>query len=203
MPATKRQKNMTQAAKAESFRQQHHEKKILILPNVWDTISARLISSSGFPSLATASFSVAAANGYLDGEKIPFDKLLHVVREITSAVDAPVSVDFERGYCSDLPTLADNVRRLLDAGAIGINIEDRAASGKELYSVDEQCRKLDTIRETAIKHGVNIFINARTDAYLLKIDNNFMDETIRRGKAYQNAGADGFYPVLVDNYTHI
>ncbi len=194
---------MTQAEKAESFRQQHHENKILILPNVWDTISARLISASGFRSLATASFSVAAANGYEDGEKIPLDKLLNVVSEISKAVDVPVSVDFERGYSPDLPTLSDNVRRLLDAGAIGINIEDRATSGKELYSVDEQCRKLETIREAGIKHGVNIFINARTDAYLLKLDSNFIEETIRRGKAYQSAGADGFYPVLVDNYADI
>jgi 2-methylisocitrate lyase-like PEP mutase family enzyme len=189
-----------QADKADSFRRQHHENKILILPNVWDTITARLISSSGFNSLATASFSVAAANGYEDGEKIPFDKVVKVVTEISDAVDVPVSVDFERGYANDLASLADNVRQLLEAGAIGINIEDRASDGKGLVSVDAQCKKLETIREAGIKFGVNIFINARTDAYLLKA-NNFMNDTIERGKAYQNAGADCFYPVLIDNYS--
>ncbi len=194
---------MTQAEKAESFRKQHHENKILILPNVWDTISARLIASAGFRSVATASFSVAAANGYPDGEKIPFEKLLDVVSEISAAVDVPVSVDFERGYSSDLTTLSDNVRRLLDAGAIGVNIEDRAPSGNELYSIDAQCKKLETIREAGIKQGVNIFINARTDAYLLKATSNFLDETIRRGKAYETAGADGSYPILVDNYADL
>ena len=194
---------MNQPEKAESFRQQHHDKKMLLLPNVWDTITARLISSAGFRSLATASFSVAAANGYEDGEKIPFDKVVKVVAEITNAVDVPVSVDFERGYADDLPSLADNVKRLLAAGAIGINIEDRTSSGKDLFSLREQCKKLETIREAGIKYGVNIFINARTDAYLLKTGSNFMDETIERGKSYQDAGADCFYPILMDNYSDI
>lgn len=194
---------MEQSEKAEIFHRQHLENKILILPNVWDTITARLISSAGFRSLATASFSVAAGNGYEDGEKIPFDKVVKVVAEITNAVDVPVSVDFERGYANDLASLADNVRRLLEAGAIGINIEDRASTGKGLVSVDAQCKKLETIREAGIKYGVNIFINARTDAYLLKISSNFMDDTIERGKAYQDAGADCFYPVLIDNYSDI
>ena len=194
---------MNQSEKAELFRKQHHEKRILLLPNVWDTITARLISSAGFHSLATASFSVAAANGYEDGEKIPFDKLVKVVAEIANAVDVPVSVDFERGYANDLPSLADNIRQLLAAGAIGINIEDRASSGKGLVSISEQCKKLETIREAGIKYGINMFINARTDAYLLKTGNNFIDETIERGKAYQDAGADCFYPVAIDNYSDI
>src|SRR5690349_8402747 len=141
---------MTQSTKAEHFRQQHHEKNLLLLPNVWDTLSARLITSTGFKSLATASFSLAASNGYPDGEQIPFNKLLNVVSEIVAAVDVPVSVDFERGYANDIPSLADNINRLLDAGAIGINIEDRTADGK-LTSIEEQCKKLETIRETGIK----------------------------------------------------
>lgn len=194
---------MNQSEKAESFRQQHHEKKILLLPNVWDTITARLITSAGFPSLATASFSVAAANGFEDGEKIPFTRVVEVVTEITSAVDVPVSVDFERGYAGDLKSLADNVKQLLEAGAIGINIEDRASNGKELVSTEEQCKKLETIRETAIKYGVNMFINARTDACVLKVSPNYIDDAIERGNAYRDAGADGFYPVLIDNYAYI
>jgi 2-methylisocitrate lyase-like PEP mutase family enzyme len=193
---------MNQSDKAEDFRRQHHENKILLLPNVWDTITARLVSSSGFRSLATASFSIAAANGHEDGQKIPFDKVVKVVKEITEAVDVPVSVDFERGYANDLASVGDNVTELLKAGAIGINIEDRAPDGKGLVPVDTQCKKLETIREAGKKYGVNIFINARTDAYLLK-GNNFMSDTIERGKAYQDAGADCFYPVLIDNYADI
>ncbi len=194
---------MNQSQKAESFRQQHRGNKILLLPNVWDTITARLIASIGFPSVATASFSIAAANGYEDGEKIPFDKLIKAVAEITNAVDVPVSVDFERGYADSLSLLADNVKRLLDAGAIGMNIEDRGPDGKALLSVAAQCKKLETIREVGIKYGVNIFINARTDAYLLKLDSHFMEDTIERGKAYLTAGADCFYPILVDNHSDI
>ena len=193
---------MNQSDKAEDFRRQHHENRILLLPNVWDTITARLISALGFRSLATASFSIAAANGYEDGEKISFDKVVKIVNDITRSVDVPVSVDFERGYANDLASLGDNVTQLLKAGAIGINIEDRAPDGKGLVPVDAQCKKLATIREAGRKYGVKIFINARTDAYLLK-GNNFMNDTIERGKAYQNAGADCFYPVLIDNYADI
>ena len=193
---------MTQSAKAEHFRQQHHEKNLLLLPNVWDTLSARLITSAGFRSLATASFSLAAANGYPDGEQIPFNKLLNVVSEIVAAVDVPVSVDFERGYAKDMPSLAENVSRLLDAGAIGVNIEDRTANGT-LTPIEEQCKKLETIREAGIKKGVNIFINARTDAYLLKLSKTYMEDTIERGKAYEKAGADCFYPVAINSYSDI
>ena len=193
---------MTQSSKADLFRQQHHENNILLLPNVWDPLSARLISSAGFKSLATASFSVAASNGYQDGEQIPFKKLLNVVSEIVAAVDVPVSVDFERGYAKDIPSLADNISRLLDAGAVGLNIEDRTANGT-LTSIEEQCRKLETIREIGIKKGVNIVINARTDAYLLKLSNTYMDETIERAKAFAKAGADCFYPVAINNYSDI
>jgi 2-methylisocitrate lyase-like PEP mutase family enzyme len=194
---------MTQSQKSEIFLQQHRDKKILVLPNVWDALSARLIASAGFTSLATASFSLAAAHGYEDGEKIPFTKLIQVVKEITSAVDVPVSVDFERGYANDLSSLADNIRRLLDAGAIGINIEDRDPNGKALISTTAQCKKLETIREAATKHGVHIVINARTDAYLLKLDTNYLKETIARAKAYQDAGADCLYPIAIDNYSDI
>lgn len=194
---------MTQSQKSEIFLQQHRDKKILILPNVWDALSARLIASAGFTSLATASFSLAAGHGYEDGEKIPFAKLVQVVGEITSAVDVPVSVDFERGYANDLPSLADNIRRLLDAGAIGINIEDRDANGKSLIPIPAQCKKLETIREAATKHGVHIVINARTDGYLLKLHTDYLKETISRSKAYQDAGADCLYPIAIDNYSDI
>jgi 2-methylisocitrate lyase-like PEP mutase family enzyme len=191
---------MTQSEKSELFLQQHRSKRILLLPNVWDALSARLIASAGFNSLATASFSLAAAHGYEDGEKIPFPKLMEVVGEITKAVDVPVSVDFERGYAMDLPLLADNVRRVLDAGAVGINIEDRDANGRTLTSVAAQCKKLETIREAAIKHGVHMVINARTDAYLLKLDADYFNDTLSRGKAYRDTGADCFYPIGIDNY---
>ena len=194
---------MTQSEKAESFRAQHREGKLLLLPNVWDTITARLIFSAGFSSLATASFSVAASNGFEDGEKIPFAKLLSIVRDIANAVPVPLSVDFERGYSESLSTLADNIKRLLDAGAVGINIEDRDSSGKYLVSAQDQCKKLETIRKAGMDYGVNILINARTDAYLLKSSSKFMDDTIERGRAYQDAGADCFYPVLIDNYADI
>lgn len=194
---------MTQAQKSELFREQHRDKKILLLPNVWDSLSARLIVSAGFNSVATASFSLAAAHGYEDGEKIPFAKLLEVVAEITKAVDVPVSVDFERGYAADLASLADNVRRLLDAGAIGVNIEDRDADGRTLTSIAAQCKKLETIRETGIKYGMHIVINARTDAYLLKLDTDYFKDTLLRGKAYRDTGADCFYPLGIDNYSDI
>lgn len=194
---------MSLSQKADFFRQQHHQNTLLLLPNVWDILTARLMVSAGFQSLATASFSVAATNGYQDGEKIPFDRLIEVVARIAGGVDVPVSVDFERGYASDLSSLGDNIKRLVEAGAIGVNIEDRSPDGKGLITAEAHCKKIETIREAGIKSGVNIVINARTDAYLLKLNEHYLAETIERGKAYQKAGADCFYPVAMDNYSDI
>jgi 2-methylisocitrate lyase-like PEP mutase family enzyme len=192
----------TQAAKAELFRSQHHTGKMLILPNIWEAMGAKLMVKEGYPSVATASVATAFSNGYSDGENIPFAQLLTVVSRITSAVDVPVTVDIERGYADGIPQLKRNISLLIENGAVGINIEDSMPERKGLYSIADHCRKLEAVRETAIRSGVPLVVNARSDMFALKME-NAVSLASERGQAYKSAGADCFYPILADNYEDI
>jgi 2-methylisocitrate lyase-like PEP mutase family enzyme len=191
-----------QAAKAEIFRHQHLDKKLLILPNIWDTMGARLMEITGFPSVATASVSVAISNGFADGENIPFDQLLTVVRKISESVNLPVTVDMERGYAESISQLKENIHLLIEHGAVGINLEDSRPDHKSLCNTDEQCRKIEAVRETGVQTGVPIVINARTDCFFLKITDAFT-QAVQRAMAYKSAGADCVYPILMNNYDEI
>ena len=194
---------LTQAEKAILFRNQHHSGKILILPNIWDQLGAKILERAGYPSIATASVATALTNGYKDGEKIPFIRLLKTVAGITSAVSLPLTVDIERGFADSLFLLKENIRLLIENGAIGINIEDSHADHKGLFKTEEQCRKIEAIREVGIQCGVSIVINARTDIFLLKTENDAFGQAIARGLAYKAAGADCFYPIVMNDYEEI
>jgi 2-methylisocitrate lyase-like PEP mutase family enzyme len=189
----------SQAAKAEIFRSQHLSGKLLVLPNIWDALGARLLQKAGFKSVATASVATALSYGYLDGEKIPFADLLKIVNQIAAAVSLPVTVDIERGFADSILKLKENIRRLVENGAIGINIEDSIPDRKGLYTIEEQCHKIEGIREAAVQCGVPIVINARTDVFLQNHE-NAMVRAIERGRAYKLAGADCFYPIVLNNY---
>jgi 2-methylisocitrate lyase-like PEP mutase family enzyme len=194
---------LTQADKAILFRNQHHSGKILILPNIWDQLGAKILEKAGYPSIATASVATALTNGYQDGEKIPFARLLKTVARITSAVSLPLTVDIERGFADSLFLLKENIRLLIENGAVGINIEDSHADHKGLFKIVEQCRKIEAIREVGIQCGVSIVINARTDIFLLKTEKDAFSQAIERGLAYKAAGADCFYPIVMNNYEDI
>lgn len=101
---------LTQADKAEFFRNQHRSGKLLLLPNIWDPLGAKLMEKAGYHSIATASVATALSNGYLDGEKIPFVQLLNAVDRITAAVSLPLTVDIERGFADSLLLLKENIR---------------------------------------------------------------------------------------------
>ena len=192
----------TQAEKAKIFRNQHLDKKLLILPNIWDAMGARMMEITGFPSVATASVSVAISNGFADGENIPFHHLLTVVRKISEAVNLPVTVDMERGYAEMIPQLKENIRLLIEHGAVGINLEDSLPDHTNLCEIDMQCRKIEAVREAGIHSGVPIVINARTDCFFLKIPDAF-SQAVQRAEAYKSAGADCVYPILMNNYEEI
>src|SRR5881397_2916308 len=113
-----------QKERARQFLELHRGPQILVLPNVWDAASARIIEDEGFPALATSSAGLANALGYRDGEQIPLDDLLWMVRRITRVVQVPVSVDFESGFAKTPEQMVANCRLLLDAGVVGINLED-------------------------------------------------------------------------------
>jgi 2-methylisocitrate lyase-like PEP mutase family enzyme len=192
-----------QVSLANQFRHQHHGTQLLILPNIWDALGARLMEKIGYPSVATASVATALVNGYLDGEHIPFRRLLEIVRSISSSVQLPLTVDVERGFAENIIQLQENIRLLIEHGAIGINIEDSLPDHKRLYPIKEQCRKIEAVRETGIQVGVPLVINARTDVFLIEPSPSAVTEGIERGRAYKDAGADCIYPVTINNYEDI
>lgn len=186
-----------------TFRQLHHAGEPFLLPNVWDPFSAKLVAIAGFPAIGTASIAVAAVNNYLDGEQIPFSVLTDVVSRISSVVNRPITVDMESGYGSDISILKDNVRQLIHAGAVGINIEDVLPGSSELLTLKEQCTRITAVRKAAEESGIDLFINARTDVLLHDRTQSAYGDLLTRGKAYRDAGADCFYPILIDSYSQI
>jgi 2-methylisocitrate lyase-like PEP mutase family enzyme len=194
---------ITQREKADIFRDLHVKGNPLILFNVWDAGSAKAIEEAGAKAIATGSWSVAAANGFGDGEKLPLDFALANLERIVANVNAPVTIDFEGGYTRDNAELKENIQKVIAAGAIGINFEDRIIGGKELYTIEEQCTRIDAIRTASEQAAIPLFINARTDVFLqtypAKHDEAQLDESIRRAAAYASAGASGlFAPGLRD-----
>lgn len=189
-----------QQNRALQFKQLHHNGRLLVLPNIWDPLGAALLEQVGYAAIATASASVAYSNGYPDGEKISFNEVVTILHKITGAVALPVTADIESGYAEDDDTFNKNIERLLDSGIAGINIEDTHHQSHNLQPMDTQCLRIARIRQIASAKGIPLFINARTDVYLhgeQQSEKEKLEETIRRGKVYKDAGADGFYPMLL------
>ena len=183
----------TQRAKAEAFRAMHDRSKILVLPNAWDPMSARVIEEAGARAIATTSAGVAFSVGYPDGEAMPRDEMIAAITRIARVVTVPVSADIESGFAHDARDVAETVRRVIEAGAVGINLEDAIHGGPPaLYDLETAVDRVRAAREAANSAGVPIVINARTDVYLLSIgepDARF-DHAVRRANAYRKAGAD-------------
>jgi 2-methylisocitrate lyase-like PEP mutase family enzyme len=181
--------------KAAQFHALHIKGKPLVLYNAWDAGSAKAIADGGAPAIATSSWSVAKAQGYQDGEDIPFDLAHRIIARIAASVDLPVSADFESGYTNNDDELTNNIARLLDLGIVGINFEDRVVKGSGLYDIDRQARRIAAIRRAADAKGVALFINARTDLFLGQGNepSTTIDAAIDRAKAYGDAGASGFF----------
>src|SRR6202043_863513 len=193
---------MHQTDKAKRFAALDVKGAPLLLYNAWDAGSAKSILDAGAKAIATSSWSVAAAQGYGDGEAIPIAFAEQIVGRITATVDIPVTMDFEGGYSEDDGELAANITRLLDLGIIGINFEDRIVKGSGLYGIDRQARRIAAIRKAAEQKGVDLFINARTDVFFEHGDAaaQAVGEALDRAKAYAAAGASGFFiPGLVDD----
>ncbi len=174
---------------AETFHSLHRQKDILILPNAWDAGSAKVIEDAGAKAIATSSAGVAWALGYPDGDALPPKKLADLAANITGVIRIPLSVDFEGAYTKNPAKVAENLKPIIDAGAVGINIEDGEGTPELL------AKKIEKARNTAESLGVNLFINARTDVYLQEIGSpeNRAGETIDRAARYRDSGADGIF----------
>ena len=159
-----------QKKKAEAFRAMHTGTGAVLLPNVWDVASARIIEEAGFQAIATTSAGIAFAQGFPDGQKIPADQMITTVAHIASAVRVPVTADVEAGYGQRPEDAARTACNVIDAGAVGMNFEDATGdSDSPLTELTLQLERLRAIRETAEELRVPIVLNARTDVYLLQI----------------------------------
>lgn len=169
----------------------HSGKEILLLPNAWDVASARVIEESGFKAIATSSAGIAFSLGYPDGQKISCEEMLAVIARIVKAVRVPVTADVEAGYGNTPEDAGRTARAVLDAGAVGMNLED-AVSENALVDLSLQLEKIHAVREMGNRLRIPIVLNARTDVYLLQIGEpaKRYDETVRRLSAFRQAGAD-------------
>ncbi|MEQ1474674.1 MAG: isocitrate lyase/phosphoenolpyruvate mutase family protein, partial [Candidatus Acidiferrum sp.] len=190
------------AAKADAFRTMHQAPPILVLPNAWDAVSARLFVKAGAKAIATTSAGVAATLGYPDGQQIPRALMLEAIGRIARAVNVPVTADIEAGYATTPPELAETIRGVIDAGAVGCNLEDATGiTPKILFEIEEQLARIGAAREAGDRAGVPVVINARTDVYLASVGDpeKRFSETVRRANAYREAGADClFVPGVTD-----
>lgn len=197
--------NLNQPQKARALLALHSGGGALLLPNIWDVASARIIEQAGFPALATTSAGVAFAQGYPDGQKIPGDVMIAAVAQIAGAVSVPVTADVEAGYGTKPEDVARTARAVITAGAVGMNFEDAPGdAGRSLVDLTLQVEKIRAIREAADQAGVPLVLNARTDVYLLQVGEaaKRYDETVSRLSAYRGAGADCvFAPGLRDSAT--
>jgi len=186
----------TQAEKARKFLALHLGPRILVLPNAWDVASARIFEDAGFPAIATSSAAVANSLGYPDGQKISRDEMLEVVARIVRAVSVPVTADMEAGYGKTPEDLGYTAVAVIEAGAVGCNIEDCPGEGSsELFPVALQQQKLRAMVDAAKKRGVPLVINARTDIFLEEIGEpaTRAERTIERLNAYRDAGAASLF----------
>lgn len=194
----------TLADKARLFQALHKGNAMFIIPNVWNAGSARIFEKEGFPCVATTSAGIAYMLGHADGEKVSIDDLALATSQITNRVNIPVSCDFERGYSENLATIKENARKLLNAGAVGFNIEDGALDGKSLEALDKQLFKIKAMLEVKKETGIDFVINARSCVYWSGIgtEEEKLQTAITRGNAFLNAGADCvFIPGAINEAT--
>jgi 2-methylisocitrate lyase-like PEP mutase family enzyme len=193
----------SQHDKAVAFSQLHVKGDPVIIFNVWDAGTAKIMEELGAKAIATGSWAVAIAHGYEDGEKLPLELALANLERVVASVSIPVSLDFESGYGQTPAAVKASAAQAIAAGAIGINFEDQNIEANELYSVADQSARIEAIRQAADEAGVPLFINARTDIFLNNAPETHSDahleEAIVRAAAYKTAGASGFFaPGLAD-----
>jgi 2-methylisocitrate lyase-like PEP mutase family enzyme len=187
-----------QAQQAELFRNKHAGPRLLLLPNAWDAMSARVFVAAGFDAIATTSGGVAWSLGYADGEQTPWAEVVAATARIVRVARVPVTADIEAGYGERPDAVMRSVSEIITAGAVGVNLKDGTPHGPvPIRSRQDAADRIRAAREAARAAGVPIVINGRTDLYLRNIgdETSRFDETVERGRAYLAAGADCVYPI--------
>lgn len=178
----------------ERFAALHRPGDPVLLYNIWDVGSAVAVKEAGALALATGSHSLAEANGFPDGEGIPFNLFLDCIRRIVAGVNIPVSADFEGGFAADPAHLAEHARLLAETGAVGCNFEDQVIGDEGLHPLEEQARRVAAVVESGL------WVNARTDLFLKRLiagenpnDRSLLGEALERAHAFAGAGAHSFF----------
>jgi 2-methylisocitrate lyase-like PEP mutase family enzyme len=189
--------------RAAAFRALHVAGRPLVLFNVWDPGSAKAVTAAGASAIATGSWSVAAANGFADGERLPLQLAIDNLIRIVAATALPVSIDLESGYGKTAEEVGQTIGRTIAAGAVGCNLEDSFPENGKLREPAEQTQRIRQARAVADAAGIRYFINARSDVFFQKPppqhDASMLQEALARARAYADAGADGiFAPGLID-----
>ncbi len=186
---------------AKSFRALHERNEILVLPGVWDALSARVFAAEGFPAIGTTSSGMAWSMGRTSGQELPWPTFLDACQRVAQSVSIPVSFDIEAGFGTSAEEICANVRNAIEVGACGINLEDGVNEGI-LQPEGLTVGTIKGIRKMCNEISYPLFINARTDVYLggMPEGSNRLAETIRRGQLFAEAGADGlFAPGILDS----
>ncbi|AMM51720.1 carboxyvinyl-carboxyphosphonate phosphorylmutase [Rufibacter sp. DG15C] len=181
-----------------TFLQLHQQPEPFLLGNAWNVSSAQALEKAGFKAIGTSSAAIAHSLGYQDGEQMPFSELVYMVSRIVQCVKLPVTVDIETGYAETAEEIAENIAQLHQLGVVGINLEDSTVLGaRTLQPAESFAQKLKQVRQLLDQKQVQVFLNIRTDAFLLGLE-DAVQETLYRVGLYQAAGADGiFVPGLV------
>jgi len=161
----------------------------MLLPNAWDVASARVIADAGAAAIATTSAGVAWSLGFGDGGHLDRQRALEVIARIVAAVGVPVTADIEDGFGDEPGEVAETIEGVLEAGAVGVNLED------SLRPVARQAERIAAARSAADALGVPLFLNARIDTHRLPGADGatWRHETLTRAAAYVDAGADGVF----------
>lgn len=190
--------------KFEEFRKLHYNETPLLLGNVWNVQNALQYEKLGFKAVGTSSAAIASDLGYEDGENMPFEDYFFMIKRIKSAVKIPLSVDLEAGHGNTIEDVTANIIRLHEIGIAGINIEDSVVvnSKREITETDFFASRLKAIVESLKTKNINMFINVRSDVFLLALP-NALEEAKYRLEQYQTAGIDGIFLPCISNETDI
>ncbi len=177
----------------QQFLKLHQGRSPFLLANIWDVKSAEIFEAAGYKAIGTSSHAIAGANGYPDGEQVPFETILQVAKRVTKAITIPFTVDMEAGYSRTREGIQINIEKLHDAGVIGINLEDSLPAAKrKLTDAKTFAQTVAAVADFISKKNMGIFLNIRTDAFLLSIP-GALEETVPRIKLYEDAGAAGIF----------
>lgn len=182
----------------EHFLSLHYQTAPLLMGNIWDVQSAKVFDSNGFQAIGTSSAAVAHSFGYADGEQIPFDLIVQLAKRVVEVVDIPLSVDMEGGFGRTTAAICQNVQRLHDVGVVGINIEDsQPGTARTLQQAHVFAKTLEGITHTLSAQNARVFINVRTDGFLLGVP-QALSETLERIRLYENTGVHGIFVPCIE-----